>query len=186
MFSQPKLTLPAFSQRKRDSEDRQQCITQEAKPQRTALPEEETSDSDSHSLPGLGQHAECYDSEADDKDQAWAEEQRQGRHSDAILSCPGCLTTVCIDCQRHEYRTTQYRAMFVRNCRVGSSPKVITSGKQQKALGKRQRDSQPMQPTASFGPEQVFPVFCETCNAELGVQDSDEIFHFYSVFPSTA
>ncbi len=117
MFSQPKSSLPAFSQGKRDTEDRQQCTTKEAKPQRREQLEEETSDSDSHSLPELGQHAECYDSEADDKDQAWAEKQRQGRHSDAILSCPGCLTTVCIDCQRHEYITTQYRAMFVRNCR---------------------------------------------------------------------
>ena len=117
MSSQPKLSLPAFSQCKRDTEDRQQCTTKEAKLQRRAQLEEETSDSDSHSLPELGQHADCYDSEADNKDQAWAEKQRQGRHSDAILSCPGCLTTVCIDCQRHEYMTTQYRAMFVRNCR---------------------------------------------------------------------
>jgi len=117
MSSQPKLSLPAFSQGKRDTEDRQQCTTKEAKLQRRAQLEEETSDSDSHSLPELGQHADCYDSEADNKDQAWAEKQRQGRHSDAILSCPGCLTTVCIDCQRHEYMTTQYRAMFVRNCR---------------------------------------------------------------------
>ncbi len=117
MFSQPKSSLPTSSQDKRDTADRQQCTTKEAKPQRRAQLEEETSDSDSQSLPELGQHAECYDSEADDKDQAWAEKQRQGRHSDAILSCPGCLTTVCIDCQRHEYITTQYRAMFVKNCR---------------------------------------------------------------------
>ncbi|KAA6427232.1 MAG: hypothetical protein FRX49_02989 [Trebouxia sp. A1-2] len=158
MFSQPKSSLPAFSQGKRDTKDRQQCTTKVAKPPRRAQLEADTSDSDSPSLPELGQHAECYDSEADDKDQAWAEKQRQGRHSDAILSCPG----------------------------VSSSPKLITSGKQQKALGKRQRDSQRMQPAGLSGPEQVFPVFCETCDAELGVQDSDEIFHFYSVFPSTA
>ena len=40
----------------------------------------------------------------------------QGRKTDAILSCPGCFTTCCIDCQQHEYKD-QYRAMFVTNCR---------------------------------------------------------------------
>ena len=73
--------------------------------------------SDSESLPGAQQHAEFYDSEADESDQAWMQKQRQGRRSDAILSCPGCVTTVCVDCQRHEYVTTQYLAMFVTNCR---------------------------------------------------------------------
>lgn len=82
-----------------------------------AFEEDEQSTSDSASLPEAKQHAEFYDSEADDQDQAWVTTQRQGRRSDAILSCPGCLTTVCIDCQRHEYITTQYRAMFVTNCR---------------------------------------------------------------------
>ena len=85
--------------------------------QLSAFEEDLQSTSDSESLPGAGQHAEFYDSEADEQDQKWVEQQRQGRRSDAILSCPGCLTTVCVDCQRHEYITTQYRAMFVTNCR---------------------------------------------------------------------
>ena len=83
-----------------------------------AFEEEDLQDtSDSASLPDAKQHAELYNSEADEQDQAWVTTQRQGRRSDAILSCPGCLTTVCIDCQRHDYITTQYRAMFVTNCR---------------------------------------------------------------------
>lgn len=85
--------------------------------QPSAFEDDLQSTSDSESLPGAGQHAELYDSEADEQDQKWVEQQRQGRRSDAILSCPGCLTTVCVDCQRHEYITTQYRAMFVTNCR---------------------------------------------------------------------
>lgn len=60
------------------------------------------------------------------------------------------------------------------------------SNKQQKASGKRQRGSQSSQPAVPKVQEQVFPVFCGTCDAELGVQDADEVFHFYSVFPSTA
>ena len=44
----------------------------------------------------------------------------QGRKSDAILSCPGCLTTVCIDCQQHAVFENQFRAMFTMNCRCAS------------------------------------------------------------------
>ena len=75
------------------------------------------STSETASLPDADQHVEFYDNGADEQDQAWVSKQRQGRRSDAILSCPGCLTTVCVDCQRHEFVTTQYRAMFVTNCR---------------------------------------------------------------------
>ena len=70
--------------------------------------------------------------------------------------------------------------------RVSSTPKTSTSRKQQRALGKRHRDSQLIQPTAALVQEEVFSVFCEICDAELGVQDADEVFHFHSVFPSTA
>ncbi|GIM06548.1 hypothetical protein Vretimale_10840, partial [Volvox reticuliferus] len=59
-----------------------------------------------------------YDEAADDEDAAWAERQREGRVSDAVLSCPGCFTTLCIDCQRHEKYHHQYRAMFVMNCTI--------------------------------------------------------------------
>ena len=81
--------------------------------------EDHLSDSDEdNALDSVAQqHAEFYDSQEDDRDEQWVQQQRQGRRSDAVLSCPGCLTTVCIDCQRHEFITTQYRAMFVTNCR---------------------------------------------------------------------
>jgi len=51
------------------------------------------------------------------QDEAWAAKLRQGRKSDAVLSCPACLTTVCIDCQQHALAEGQFRAMFVMNCR---------------------------------------------------------------------
>ena len=60
-----------------------------------------------------------YDPEMDNEDQKWVDRQRQshrshvvgggekaGRkkrkmpNSDALLDCPACLTTLCIDCQR--------------------------------------------------------------------------------------
>ena len=63
---------------------------------------------------------EFYDPAADDADERWATKQRHGRKSDAILSCPGCLTTVCIDCQQHADYEGQFRAMFTMNCRCGT------------------------------------------------------------------
>jgi hypothetical protein len=68
---------------------------------------------------GLPEHgdAEEYDPKADDADQAFIDKARGKRRSDALLSCPGCLTTVCIDCQAHAYIDGQYRAMFSINTR---------------------------------------------------------------------
>lgn len=40
--------------------------------------------------------------------------------SDALLSCPACLATLCVDCQRHVSRRNQFRAMFARNVRVAT------------------------------------------------------------------
>ncbi|GFR39703.1 hypothetical protein Agub_g182, partial [Astrephomene gubernaculifera] len=78
-------------------------------------------DDDDTSSTGSDQQQEpdpFYDEAADDADEAWANRQRGGRVSDAVLSCPGCFTTLCIDCQRHEKFHQQYRAMFVMNCQV--------------------------------------------------------------------
>lgn len=44
--------------------------------------------------------AEFYDSDLDDKDELWMAKKRDGRASDAVLSCPACFTTVCLECQR--------------------------------------------------------------------------------------
>jgi hypothetical protein len=44
--------------------------------------------------------APFYDPVDDDQNEEWALKQRQGRKSDAVLTCPACLTTLCIDCQR--------------------------------------------------------------------------------------
>lgn len=61
--------------------------------------------------------AEFYDPTLDERDEAWMSRQRGGRKSDAILSCPGCLTTVCLDCQQHHELEGQFRAMFCMNVR---------------------------------------------------------------------
>ena len=43
--------------------------------------------------------------------------RHRSHRSDAILSCPLCFTTLCIDCQQHDTYDNQFRAMFVMNCR---------------------------------------------------------------------
>lgn len=60
---------------------------------------------------------EFYDAIADERNAKWVASLRRGAKSDAILSCPLCFTTLCVDCQQHAYYENQFRAMFVMNCR---------------------------------------------------------------------
>ncbi|KAJ8341740.1 hypothetical protein SKAU_G00340310 [Synaphobranchus kaupii] len=86
-----------------------------------------------------------YDPDEDDRDQAWVDAKRKQYRSskkqlpgstnrrgkseaitssDAVLNCPACMTTLCLDCQRHEKYRTQYRAMFVMNCTVNKEEEL--------------------------------------------------------------
>ena len=65
-----------------------------------------------------------YDPESDDRDTQWVGSVRDGRESDAILSCPCCFVTLCVDCQQHRTQQNRYRAMFVMNCIVHSAVPV--------------------------------------------------------------
>ncbi|MPC25389.1 E2F-associated phosphoprotein [Portunus trituberculatus] len=95
-----------------------------------------------------------YDPTMDDRDQEWVNQKRRsyqprGRRpgrtldvennntiqlppSDAVLNCPACLTTLCMDCQRHEIYHNQYRAMFVFNCVVNVMERLSYPKKDQK------------------------------------------------------
>jgi hypothetical protein len=96
-----------------------------------------------------------YDPTIDDYDELWIQSQFNP-HSDAVLECPACFTTLCYDCQKHvEYE--QYRAMFVRNCKVVRD-QVLRTG----------------------DGESYHPVVC-TCGFEVAVFDEEEIFHFFDV-----
>lgn len=125
----------------------------------------------------------------------------QGRVTDAILSCPGCFTTLCIDCQRHERYQNQYRAMFVMNCTIDATqrlrqPRAGQSGAGrlgEKAFGAGSGAAGGAAAGGSGGTagsagagefESFRPVACATCGAEVGVQDEDEVVHFFSVIPS--
>lgn len=75
-------------------------------------------------------------------------------HSDAVLNCAACMTTLCLDCQRHEFHHNQFRAMFVLNCQIDHTEML-----QFKEPGEKRRRK-----VASIGgkgsqPEQIyFPV----------------------------
>ena len=126
------------------------------------------------------EQADLYGEELDAEDEVWVAKQRSGRKSDAHLSCPSCLCTLCIDCQRHAKQENQWRAVFVTNCRVDSTRVEPVKAP---AQGKRRRGRQ----TAHADPGEVYhPVFCELCGAKVGVVDREEIYHFFGVVASLA
>lgn len=127
---------------------------------------------------------EFYDSDLDDKDESWVAKKRKGKQTDAVLSCPACFTTVCLECQRHEIYLTQYRAMFVVNCEI-KDKKVFPRGSQKRRRHKDRVAGQAgHQEESSESGEAGRQVCCSVCSTEVGVIDNDEVYHFYDVLPS--
>ncbi|KAG7979845.1 hypothetical protein I3843_05G151500 [Carya illinoinensis] len=125
---------------------------------------------------------EFYDPDLDDKDEAWVHKRRKGRSSDAVLSCPACFTTLCLESQRHEKYVTQYRAVFVMNCKVNSD-QVFAEKHSKPRKGKRGRTSGESESGFS-GSETLHKVSCSACSTEVGIIDQDEVYHFFNVLPN--
>ncbi|XP_028995308.1 E2F-associated phosphoprotein isoform X1 [Betta splendens] len=157
-----------------------------------------------------------YDPDEDDRDQAWVDSRRreyncrkrpaaalrsknhqtQGLpNSDAILNCPACMTTLCLDCQRHEKYRTQYRAMFVMNCTVKKDEVLRYKTQEEKKQRNRKRrkgqrtemaaDSIPALTPAGMEADEVYhPVQCSECSTEVAVFDKDEVYHFFNILAS--
>ncbi|PRQ37084.1 putative E2F-associated phosphoprotein [Rosa chinensis] len=125
---------------------------------------------------------EFYDSDLDVKDESWVQKKRKGRASDAVLSCPACFTTLCLECQRHEKYVTQYRAVFVVNCKIGSDQVIHQKGTKPRK-GKSGRQSSEIE-TVPAGNQTFKHVSCLVCSTEVGVIDEDEVYHFFNVLPS--
>jgi hypothetical protein len=66
---------------------------------------------------------------------------------------------------RHAKYKTQFRAMFVTNCRVIMEQKLEVEA----VTGA---------PGVSY-----HPVHCDKCGAEVGVMDAEEVYHFFSAIP---
>ena len=78
--------------------------------------------------------------------------------------------------------TNQYRAMFVLNCKI-MKDEVLKYRPKQRTKGKRKKSDKEVGiiAAAAEDPEVYRPVRCNTCNTEVAVYDSDEIFHFFNV-----
>ncbi|XP_032404187.1 E2F-associated phosphoprotein isoform X1 [Xiphophorus hellerii] len=148
-----------------------------------------------------------YDPDEDDRDQAWVDARRyNGRKhqstasrslagqnyrlpsSDAVLNCPACMTTLCLDCQRHEKYRTQYRAMFVMNCTVKTDEVLRYKTQQEKKPRKRRRgqtaEAASPRPAGMDSDEIYHPVKCSECSTEVAVFDKDEVYHFFNILAS--
>ncbi|KAH7663125.1 E2F-associated phosphoprotein [Dioscorea alata] len=126
---------------------------------------------------------EFYDPNLDEKDEVWVCKQRKGHGSDAVLSCPACFTTLCLDCQRHEKYLTQYRAMFVMNCKI-KMDKILPQEKQKPRKSKSDTKTGSKLRGNTETDEIYHPVCCSVCSIEVGVFDENEIYHFFNVLPS--
>uniref|UniRef100_T1IQM1 E2F-associated phosphoprotein n=1 Tax=Strigamia maritima TaxID=126957 RepID=T1IQM1_STRMM len=132
-----------------------------------------------------------YDPDMDDADQKWVDDYRRScqpqttastsksqklPNSDAVLNCPACMSQLCLDCQRHDVYTNQYRAMFVQNCSINMSETLKYPLKSKK----RNKKAQP--PPG----ETYHPVKCDVCNTEVAMYDKNEVYHFFNVITSYA
>ncbi|XAR63992.1 hypothetical protein NMG60_11024170 [Bertholletia excelsa] len=127
---------------------------------------------------------EFYDPHLDDKDELWVQKQRRGCYSDAVLSCPACFTTLCLECQRHEKYVTQYRAVFVSNCKIKNDEMLqVKSLKRKRGKRGTVAGAGDCRRVDESG-EALKPVCCAVCSTEVGVIDEEEIYHFFNVLPS--
>eukprot|EP01116_Phalansterium_solitarium_P011400 TRINITY_DN27062_c0_g1_i1.p1 TRINITY_DN27062_c0_g1~~TRINITY_DN27062_c0_g1_i1.p1 ORF type:complete len:242 (+),score=45.21 TRINITY_DN27062_c0_g1_i1:63-788(+) len=86
-----------------------------------------------------------YNDIGDDADAQWVEAEllahmgKGAKRSDAVLNCPCCFALLSIDCQRHETYVNQFRAMFVRNCKVYRDRELRYRRQDPAQLSNRQR-----------------------------------------------
>lgn len=80
------------------------------------------------------------------------------------LACPCCFSLLCLQCQPHDDYEGQFRAVFVRNCKVvsGAAERIVVKG-EERGEGKYQA------------------VACRKCNTEVAVLDEEGVYHFCNV-----
>lgn len=104
----------------------------------------------------------------------------KARHSDAVLSCPYCFTTVCMDCQRHSKKKSRFRAMFVMNVGV-EWERPLVYNEELDLLEDKKKEPFITATTCSVEKEghTFYKVFCNNCRTEVASLDVDEeVYHF--------
>jgi len=107
--------------------------------------------------------------------------------SDAILNCPACFSLLCMDCQRHEIYTGQYRAMFVQNCVISREEVLKVPCKSFKFKGKKRKLNAAIEENADAqdaAKDTFNPVKCKVCNTQVAMYDSEEVYHFFHILAS--
>ena len=109
-----------------------------------------------------------YDATLDAKDEKRVRGKKKKKNNvndatetDAILSCPKCLSTVCTQCQRHEKFDLQFRAVESFGTTVDEDIFTDDNG--------------------SFRGRKVR---CEACEETVGLLDEEDVYHFFNVVPS--
>ncbi|KAF6150720.1 hypothetical protein GIB67_020803 [Kingdonia uniflora] len=122
---------------------------------------------------------EFYDPNLDVKDELWVHKKRKSGTSDVVLSCPACFTTLCLECQRARDVRTQYRAIFVVDCKMMKNDQV--SFQNQNSRKRKSRTDSGNSKVETTSGEVLRPVYCSVCSTEVGVRDKDEVYHFFNV-----
>ncbi|KAF9286219.1 hypothetical protein BGZ68_003111 [Mortierella alpina] len=152
--------------------------------------------------PALSNAELLYDPDEDDRDENWLLKKIAANRppgckpediwTDAVLSCPMCLTQLCFDCQQHEIYPHQFRAMFVEHCRTIENerlrfPKETKKPSQSKSTASKVAASnQEFKPSEDDDADAVYhPVVCEICNTKVALIDQDEVYHFFNVIPTS-
>ncbi|VDD82004.1 unnamed protein product [Mesocestoides corti] len=132
-----------------------------------------------------------YDPGEDDANTEWVkklQENSQGGETgsdetDAVLNCPGCMTLLCLNCQRHAKYKTQYRALFTFNCKVEDKPLHLPPGSDTSNLSKVTIEDSPSI-HESDNSDIFHRVICEVCNTPVGLCDSAGVYHLFGVLAS--
>lgn len=120
------------------------------------------------------------------------------RNTDAVLSCPRCFTTVCMDCQQHEKYANQYRAMFVMNIGVDWNKRIVwdesvgglklvpTPSHEENDAGGPDRIPHDLgHGSENENNEMYYSVHCGYCQYEVAALDmTDEIYYFFGCIAS--
>ncbi|CAB4483783.1 unnamed protein product [Rhizophagus irregularis] len=103
--------------------------------------------------------------------------------TDAILSCPLCFTPLSYHTQRHELYSNQYRAIFVENCKIIRTEKLLYNENRLRNKNRKSKNEK-LSNELITGQETYYSVVFETCGTKVAVIDEDEVFHFFNVIIS--
>ena len=81
---------------------------------------------------------------------------------------------------RHESIVTQYRAMFVLNCKISE----VEQRTQNPTRRKRGNSAIATSYQSTRNCDNLRQVSCAVCGTEVAVIDPDEVYHFHNVLPS--